>query len=186
MPRGIVRRAKARIVWTQAHRRQLLTGHDMFDTAFGRDDDIDTNEAFASWMELRGELLPSFIAMHPGRRPWAWWAFDASEPRRQLTPGPKCWGPANSFFGIPSKSNAPLPPGMFESELAYLERMNLLDPSEAAVLDQLKAKEAATLAKAVAFIEAQEAACAERLAARNAPKPKKTRKRRAKKSEDTA
>jgi hypothetical protein len=31
----------------------------------------------AIWAELRDELLPQFIRENPGRRPAAWWRFDA-------------------------------------------------------------------------------------------------------------
>ncbi len=37
------------------------------------------------WNELRDELLPGWIADHPGTRPWAWWSFDG--PREPLTAG---------------------------------------------------------------------------------------------------
>ena len=30
-----------------------------------------------AWYELRQRILDSFITEHPGRRPWAWWEFDA-------------------------------------------------------------------------------------------------------------
>jgi hypothetical protein len=40
----------------------------------------------AGWEILRGELLPKWIAEHPGTRPYAWWLFDAPE-RRQRTDG---------------------------------------------------------------------------------------------------
>jgi len=40
-------------------------------------------ESDADWRELwglRGEaILASWAALHPGRRPWAWWRFEARE-----------------------------------------------------------------------------------------------------------
>jgi hypothetical protein len=38
----------------------------------------------ALWREYRTEILEDYIAEHPGRRPWAWWRFDAPEMRRRL------------------------------------------------------------------------------------------------------
>ena len=37
MPRGIKRRAKAKMEWTREQRRQLLTGFEFFGQGFGRD-----------------------------------------------------------------------------------------------------------------------------------------------------
>src|SRR2546426_907078 len=39
------------------------------------------------WREHRDELLPDFISTHPGRRPHAWWLFDAVEPSRRRLGG---------------------------------------------------------------------------------------------------
>jgi len=45
------------------------------------------------WKVLRGELLPKWIAEHPGTRPYAWWVFDAPERRRRIgTMHPRCPG----------------------------------------------------------------------------------------------
>jgi len=33
----------------------------------------------AAWYEHRGNILPSFVLSHPGRRPGAWWAYEAKE-----------------------------------------------------------------------------------------------------------
>src|SRR5262249_38366366 len=128
MPRGVRRRAKARDDWTREQRRQLLDGHEFFGKGFGRPWSIhrplDLDLARVAWNELRAEILDEFIANNPGHRPWAWWQFDAPEPRRQP-----------------------------ETDLAYLERLNLLVPSEIAVLDRLRAEDAASVAKLVAARE---------------------------------
>lgn len=35
----------------------------------------------SDWQDLRAELLPAFIAEHPGSRPFAWWHCESPEPR---------------------------------------------------------------------------------------------------------
>lgn len=41
----------------------------------------------AAWKEGRDEVLPDWIAAHPGTRPHAWWVLDAPEPRRRRLGG---------------------------------------------------------------------------------------------------
>jgi hypothetical protein len=72
----------------------------------------------------------------PGTRPWAWWRFDAPEPRRQVVryvdPDGnelRSEGPAD-HFGRPRTFNGFLPEDMYETELAYLRRRGLLFPAE--------------------------------------------------------
>jgi hypothetical protein len=109
-----------------------------------------------AWDELRHDLLPAFIAEHPGTRPYAWWVFDAPE-RRQRTDGvvhpfddrkrrqhvenvarkypafretayklhrgrPRCLCVPDDFAA------------QYESELQYLDRLDLLTPEERAEL----------------------------------------------------
>ena len=85
MPRGVRRRVKSKMEWTREQRRQLLTGFEFFGQGFGREGSIhrpiDLDLAREAWEELRAELLPEFIASKPFSRPWAWWRFDAPEPR---------------------------------------------------------------------------------------------------------
>lgn len=93
-----------------------------------------------SWQRLRGQILADWIREHPGTRPWAWWAFEASEPRRQIAGGearqpdqetgrpgdqalwrgiPPCWGAAQ--FADPP---------LYETEAEYLARLGLLAAGE--------------------------------------------------------
>lgn len=58
-----------------------------------------------AWKSVREELLTEYIQEHPGRRPWAFWKFDLSEPRRRRTGGTGDLVPAyncgaNVDFGI--------------------------------------------------------------------------------------
>ncbi|MFA9477109.1 hypothetical protein ACERK3_02260 [Phycisphaerales bacterium AB-hyl4] len=63
------------------HVRILRTGCDWFGEF-----PCDT-ERRRAWEVLRDDLLPEWIADHPGTRPWAWWRYDAPE-RRQRVDGP--------------------------------------------------------------------------------------------------
>ena len=85
MPR-VRRQPKARRDWTEHHREQLRSGHDFLGEAFGKDRP-DFAAMKQAWDELRDEILPAWIAEHPGTRPYAWWVFDAPEPRRNRTDG---------------------------------------------------------------------------------------------------
>ena len=89
----------------------------------GRNGTLDVERMKAAWMELRDELLPTWIEQHPGTRPYAWRRFEAPEPRRQVSPGPESFGCPLSFRGIPHD-------GMFETEAEYLERLGVLTPVE--------------------------------------------------------
>jgi hypothetical protein len=46
----------------------------------GCDHGQDMHEVAAMWSYGREEVLADFIERHPGRRPWAWWCFDAEDP----------------------------------------------------------------------------------------------------------
>lgn len=97
-------------------RERLASGED-FDFLPGPD--LDAAELRAAWELLRGELLGE-----GGPRPWAWWAFDAREPRRELYAGPDSYGPPD-WFGMPRRFASPPPAGMYESEAEYLERLGV-------------------------------------------------------------
>lgn len=97
------------------------------------------------WEISKKELLSKWIQLFPCRRPWAWWKFESKEPRKRIS-GPKpdyeIWGVAPSCnFGIPSQwilyqmdfnsgKIDPNDPPIYESEAAYLQRLDLLTPSE--------------------------------------------------------
>lgn len=134
-----------------ACRYQLLTGCDHFGCGFGRDP---TGAALdrmrADWQTHRDELLAEWIAEHPGTRPFAWWQFD-SVGRRETIDGSvhpfdrperrelcRRWHAAHSgmrhderfvelFFGVPVICVEWV---RYESERAYLARLNLLTPDE--------------------------------------------------------
>lgn len=102
----------------------------------------------AAWFEHRAALMEH---CGPGRRPWAWWRFVAPEPRRQLAgppplPRPNYAGSTFSqacsladrySFGIPSlwPRLEDYNRAVFESELGFLRRLDLLLPGEAEAIE---------------------------------------------------
>jgi hypothetical protein len=109
------------------------------------------------WREHKNEFLPEFIRKHPGRRPVAWWLYDAPrwdrkfdawfdgtlmEPRRQVGgAGATPWDSGLAVvpwfsYGLPNSwegYDAADPP-RFESQAAYLQRHGLLTEAERKVL----------------------------------------------------
>lgn len=91
MPR-VTRRAKRRSAGYDEHHVghllrgvYLCPGHGFATKPRDHSGDFTDYDAMrAAWEILRGELLPAWIAEHPGSRPFAWWKFDAPE-RRQRT-----------------------------------------------------------------------------------------------------
>ena len=122
----------------QSHPLELpLTGHDCLGQAFGTDEAARRT----AWFEHGDELLADYIRENPGKRPWAWWRYEAPEPRRRLggastssEEAPHCpdWARGSSFgkprvwAGDVCEENPP----RFESEAVYLERLGLLSDEE--------------------------------------------------------
>ncbi len=100
------------------------------------------------WAQIRDDLIASWAEERPGRRPRAWWQFEAKEMRQRLSgtgdaifeallPGHEVY-----YLGIPIRwlqpgyagpAGAPIDPEdppIFESEGAYLKRLDLLLPGE--------------------------------------------------------
>jgi hypothetical protein len=135
MPR-VKKRTKLRRDLTDHHVTQLLTGFDFFGDAFGKGKP-NLEDMRDAWDSLRDELLPKFIAENPGERPFAWWKFDAPEPRRQLihrySDESKAKvlehsGAEDLRLLLAAYDNKPEP----EPELDYLKRNGLLTPTELA------------------------------------------------------
>lgn len=104
------------------------------------------------WNQHRGVYLTEFIRTNPGKRPWAWWQWDAPrwdgwgrgtyweekfpEPRRRLggtgTPAWETQGVVPSFkYGLPTAwAIDPNDPPIYESQASYLERLGLLTAAE--------------------------------------------------------
>jgi len=156
MPR-IKKRAHRRrrvIEYGNTHRRFLLTGrafwHEDVEPFFQPSPDgkggaqVDGAAVEAAWRELEDELLPAFIHKNPGRRPWAWWAFDAPEPTRRVLRGVDVlknpttpeWVRRKVNFGVIRVFNAQCHRHgvVVESQPAYLQRHGLLTDGESAAL----------------------------------------------------
>ncbi len=97
MPRSRKRRARNQ---TQSHVRQLLTGADFLDNAFGSRAQTPTGDGgfaevpgrvdYASmreaWSDLRKFLLPEFEKLNPGKTCYAARLFDSNEKKPDTSP----------------------------------------------------------------------------------------------------
>jgi hypothetical protein len=111
----------------------------------------------AAWEKIGDSVTKDFIKQHPCRRPWAWWRFDAPQPRQRIGGTGKSTHESMNFapgfsFGLPTswtklidvelklaKKNDlidPDDPPTFESQASYLQRHNLLAPEEIKWLDK--------------------------------------------------
>lgn len=90
------------------------------------------------WKEAKGDIMASWKRSKPGTRPFAFWLFDAPEPRRRIGGKgiadfehyPAIWPCLK--WGLPQywhNFNESDPP-KFESEASYLRRHGLLFKSE--------------------------------------------------------
>jgi hypothetical protein len=94
------------------------------------------------WTIRRDELLPAWIAEHPGTRPAAWWWLEAREPRQVLEdrghhvwPVPR-WGETWRLDrGRPNIAQLGHFEVVFEAEATYLRRLDLLTSAELSALD---------------------------------------------------
>jgi hypothetical protein len=148
------RAKKRRDGYDEQHISQLLRGVALspgcgFRT-HGHESDFDAMRE--GWEALRDTLLPEFIAEHPGERPYAWWKFDAPEPRQRIdadqhpfdNPDRQCRvelmaidNPSfrdtayETFYGRPRALVIEDDfAAKFEGELAYLDRLGLLTAYE--------------------------------------------------------
>jgi hypothetical protein len=163
MPRPPRRSKSRRAGYDDQHISHLLygvylcPGHGFATEPPGFNKDCTDWPAFReAWEELRHQLLPEFIAEHPGERPYAWWKCDARE-RRQRTDGiqhpfdnrvrkshvDEVAKRFPSFHDEAYKLNKGRPnclcvrddfEAQYESEEAYLRRLNLLTPEEVEAL----------------------------------------------------
>ena len=102
---------------------RLLTGHD-WPFLDGFAPALTDEELRAAWKALGKELLKEFIEKNPGRRPWAWWQFEAKEPRRVV---------GVDVIDLPACGSQPARRCQYdiiETEAAYLRRLGLLSPAE--------------------------------------------------------
>lgn len=151
MPRVKRRQHRRRTTLTQHHLTELLTGYSfVLGEGFGLwylgrrgGDELEIAEVREqmrhTWGEVRDELLPAWIVENPGRRPWAWWEFDTSEPRRCVSgPGAYCirhpdamdgnclWFGRPTVWMVDDFKN----PSTYETQGEYLDRLGLFVPGE--------------------------------------------------------
>ena len=86
-----------------------------------------------AWHKYGEEVLKKRIADRPGFRPWPWWLIDAPSPRRRLVPDDHYWPDwKNLSYGIPANRRGS--EEEFETQTAYLSRLNLLTKEEKTLL----------------------------------------------------
>ena len=143
----IRRRARLqRADYTVWHAAQLCSGHDYFGNAWGNDPDPAL--IAQAWEDLGAGLLQLHISHSPGTRPWAWWLVVAPERRRRVdgkvhphddgsTPIP--WNTLS--YGLPGYLQTEDHfAAIYESQTAYLHRLQLLTPGERRALDEVDAE----------------------------------------------
>src|SRR5262249_49105146 len=123
------RRLSHRCPWLWEH---LRTG-DSFEVELG-EVTITEDQLREAWEQLRERVLAEHIAEQPGTRPWAWWQWDAPEPRRKLDPGPESSWPCR-WHGYPLVYGPVRPEDQYEAEVDYLRRLGLLTEDEKRLLD---------------------------------------------------
>ena len=142
--------------YTRHHLRELLRGSCFFPDVGFRGN---VEAMHRAWRAVRGEVLPQWTKAHPGTRPHAWWRFDAAERRRRID-GP-CH-PFENPERIARVDEIAAQPGtpptyrnemyalhygkprslmlrddfeaVYESEAAYLDRLDLLTAAERGAL----------------------------------------------------
>ncbi len=76
------RKSRSRRTWSDAHQLQLASGYDWFDEAWT---DHPSPESLAemeiAWADCKDDIMTAHLERFPCTRPWAWWQFDAPEPR---------------------------------------------------------------------------------------------------------
>ena len=110
---------------------ELVTGHDHFGLGFGvgaEGQDPGEREVRRRlvWDEVKVDLVKVHSQHRPGTRPWAWWKYEAKEPRRLVEGEDRSPSCSEQWFGVPDPRGGEL----YESEGAYLDRHGLLLPGE--------------------------------------------------------
>jgi hypothetical protein len=109
---------------------------DPIDVDLGRT--LDEDLLRQTWQEMGQQLLQEYVfdgwdigeevrhhEPRPGCRPWGWWRFEATEPRRK-------------FYEVVQLSDGPCEIPQVESDFDYLDRLGLLLPGELAAVESLE------------------------------------------------
>jgi hypothetical protein len=100
----------------------------------------DLEQLEALWKQHGADILDVWIVEHPGTRPWAWWRWTASEPRRVLDGVERIveysWIWREYRNGVPGlrRGDPDRAACLVESQAAYLLRLGLLAPGEKSAL----------------------------------------------------
>jgi hypothetical protein len=126
--------------------RGLVTGHFFFTELCQEDGDQETKKTL--YKAVRDEFVPTHAHYQPGARPWAWWEFDAPEPRHLIgrdLDEDEANGHDDNFDRLPAAEDPELPEWakrmyfgapacydghVYEDEYNYLARLDLLYPEE--------------------------------------------------------
>lgn len=102
-------------------------------TLFGDPAFEDEDDRRKLWKTFRETIMGEWVRERPGSRPDGWWSFEASEPRRLLSGRLE---PLNDRLhqGTPAQFYPEETPIVYESETAYLDRLDLLSEEEKSLL----------------------------------------------------
>ena len=144
MPRVSRRSHRRRVSYNDLHMYQLLAGHGFFtEDLFGHHLNPDLVAIEKAWRLLQDDLLSLHVSKLPGTRPWAWWVFDAPEPRQCIEGEHDCPRRDESmlrdnkttYFGrSPIYACPQCWEECHETQTAYLFRLNLLTPEEREII----------------------------------------------------
>lgn len=95
-----------------------------------------------AWWRHREQLLATWLKepANLGKRPEAWWQYEAPEPRRLLEGSLRPMD-AGLHLGLPARYQPDKSPVTAESQPAYLARLGLLTPEEKAIQATFEAVE---------------------------------------------
>jgi len=94
----------------------LWTGHNLLDDAAAFHG-ASSRAIKKAWDAHWHQVLNDYVAQFPGYRPWAWWEFEPTEPRRTAYSAELGWT-------------------LQEPEYVYLSRLGLIDPKEEKAIDR--------------------------------------------------
>jgi hypothetical protein len=161
--RRVIRRIEDDREFTEGKRRHLLCGTDFFGEGYGDPNQPEVRKRMREdWFRHRASLMsehqaPAYhdetgkpryaIGDGPGSRPHGWWMFEAKEPRRLISGSCKpltdrLWEGIPALYDFPDGREPE-----WETQLGYLERLNLLTPEEVRHFAEKEKAEAAEVLK---------------------------------------
>ena len=99
-----------------------------------------------AWHRHKGAILDWWLHTYPGTRPWAWWQYEAQEPRKMVASGPTRHKGLKDVlrgrrlsYGLPADTQGiadydlvcSLMESFFERQCMYLDRLGILTQAEA-------------------------------------------------------